>query len=135
MSKDYTLPHRRIDARDLSSQSVLLNGAMEGHVLVKNVNRTLPLKKPKLLSVFGYDAVAPPAMDVMPDTDLLSPFSYGFEPELVSDPLISAPPYTQIAPNGTMISGGGSGANAPAYVSAPFDAIQDQAYKDGTSLF
>lgn len=29
---------------------------------------------------------------------------------------------------------GGSGANAPAYISAPFDAIQEQAYQDGTSL-
>jgi beta-glucosidase len=30
---------------------------------------------------------------------------------------------------------GGSGANAPAYISAPFDAIQEQAYQDGTGLF
>jgi beta-glucosidase len=69
MSKDYTLPYRRIEAREPSSQSELLNGAMEGHVLVKNVYRTLPLKKSNLLSVFGYDAVAPPAMDVMPSAN------------------------------------------------------------------
>ena len=34
-----------------------------------------------------------------------------------------------------MVTPGGSGANAPAYVSAPFDALQEQAYQDGTSLF
>jgi beta-glucosidase len=135
MPLDYTLPHKPIYARDASSQSVLLNGAMEGHVLVKNVNRALPLKKPKLLSIFGYDAVAPPAMDVMSSADPLSPFTYGFESELLLTAFISSPPYDQIAPNGTIVSGGGSGANAPAYISAPFDALQEQAYKDGTSLF
>lgn len=30
---------------------------------------------------------------------------------------------------------GGSGANSPAYISAPLDAIKEQAYQDGTSLF
>ena len=30
---------------------------------------------------------------------------------------------------------GGSGANAPAYISAPLDALKEQAYQDGTSLF
>jgi beta-glucosidase len=34
-----------------------------------------------------------------------------------------------------MIIAGGSGANAPAYISAPFDALQEQAYQDGTSLY
>lgn len=33
------------------------------------------------------------------------------------------------------MSVGGSGANAPAYISAPFDALQDRAYADDTSLF
>jgi len=30
---------------------------------------------------------------------------------------------------------GGSGACTPAYISTPFDALQEQAYKDGTTLF
>lgn len=30
---------------------------------------------------------------------------------------------------------GGSGSNAPPYISAPFDALQEQAYNDDTSLF
>jgi beta-glucosidase len=58
---------------------------------------------------------------------------YGYEPQLGYIPFVSESP--QIAFNGTMISGGGSGANAPAYISAPFDAIKEQAYEDGTSLF
>lgn len=35
---------------------------------------------------------------------------------------------------GTIISGGGSGAVSPAYINAPFEAIQQQAYQDGTWL-
>ncbi|TGO87046.1 hypothetical protein BPOR_0255g00110 [Botrytis porri] len=41
----------------------------------------------------------------------------------------------QIASNGTLIAGGGSGSNAPPHISAPFDALQEQAYNDDTSLF
>jgi beta-glucosidase len=40
----------------------------------------------------------------------------------------------QIAPNGTLITGGGSGAIAPPYISAPLDAIQERAYKDDTQI-
>jgi beta-glucosidase len=36
---------------------------------------------------------------------------------------------------GTDMITGGSGANAPAYISAPFDALREQAYQDGTSIF
>jgi beta-glucosidase len=50
-------------------------------------------------------------------------------------PFLEGLPASQIAANGTIISGGGSGANAPAYISAPFDAIKEQAYEDGTSLY
>ena len=48
-----------------------------------------------------------------------------------------APPFTnpgQIGPNGTLIVGGGSGGTAPAYISAPFDALQERAYTDGFQL-
>jgi beta-glucosidase len=134
MPLDYTAPHTPIYARDPSSKSVLLNGALEGHVLVKNVNKVLPLKKPKLLSIFGYDAVAPPEMDISSPSDPLSPFTFGYEPELDAIAFVSSS-FPQIAQNGTMVSGGGSGANSPAYISAPFDALQEQAYQDDTSLF
>ncbi|CZR51391.1 probable beta-glucosidase precursor [Phialocephala subalpina] len=134
MPINYYTPHKPVYARDPSSQSVLLDGALEGHVLVKNVNNALPLKSPKLLSVFGYDAVAPQKFDVGGPTDIIAPWTFGAE-SLSYTPFISSEPAPQIAINGTIISGGGSGANAPAYISAPIDALKEQAYLDGTSLF
>ncbi|KAL2067677.1 hypothetical protein VTL71DRAFT_15773 [Oculimacula yallundae] len=53
-----TQAHEFVDVRDPASKSVLLQSAVEGHVLVKNVNRALPLRNPKFLSIFGYDAAA-----------------------------------------------------------------------------
>lgn len=105
-------------------------------MLVKNVNKTLPFKKPKLLSLFGYDAVAPPQANLV-DTNhnygagfmsnseffWLDAFRYPF-----ANP-------GQIGPNGTLIVGGGSGGTGPAYISAPFDALQQRAYEDGFQLF
>jgi beta-glucosidase len=120
-------------ARDPSSQPILLYGAIEGHVLVKNVNNALPLSKPKLISVFGYDAPAPPAMDIGGPGQGFGGFGSGYEPQLEEPPF--APPAPAIALNGTIVSGGGSGANAPAYISSPFDALLEQAYTDGTSVF
>jgi beta-glucosidase len=91
-----------VRARDPVSQPILLQGAREGHVLVKNVNKTLPLKTPSLLSVFGYDSVAPPESNLASATGgyrlgFLS--NYGF-------PWLSAIryPFTnpgRIAPNGS----------------------------------
>lgn len=81
MPVDLTAPHEIIDARDPASKSVLLNSALEGHVLVKNVNKALPLSKPKLLSVFGYDAAAPPTLNpsIGGFTDK---FSFGYEAQV-----------------------------------------------------
>jgi beta-glucosidase len=54
---DVTQPHSIVDARDPASISTLFDGAVEGHVLVKNINNFLPLKSNlSLISVFGYDA-------------------------------------------------------------------------------
>jgi len=50
--------HNGTDAREPASADVLLQSAVEGQVLVKNVRNALPLKAPKTLSLFGYDAVA-----------------------------------------------------------------------------
>jgi hypothetical protein len=44
-------------ARDPASKPTLLQSAVEGHVLVKNTNHTLTLRKPKFYSVFSYDGV------------------------------------------------------------------------------
>lgn len=81
-----------------------MDGAVAGHVLVKNVNHSLPLGKPKMLSIFGYDAAAPPTKNVD------SAFNSGSESVKQG--------VTVIAQQGTLISGGGSGANAPGYIDA-----------------
>ncbi|OBT72903.1 hypothetical protein VF21_07796 [Pseudogymnoascus sp. 05NY08] len=131
----YNVSHKAVNARDPASKPILLQGAIEGHVLVKNVNKTLPFKKPKLLSLFGYDAVAPPRVNLV---DANFNYKFGF---LSNSDFFwrdaFAPPFTnpgQIGPNGTLIVGGGSGGTAPAYISAPFDALQERAYADGFQL-
>jgi len=53
------MPHNFVNARTLASASTLLQGAIEGHVLVKNSKGVLPLKAPQFLSLFGYDATSP----------------------------------------------------------------------------
>ncbi|KAJ5595657.1 hypothetical protein N7450_002115 [Penicillium hetheringtonii] len=90
----------------------MVTRAVEGHVLVKNTNNALPLKSPKLISVFGYDAAPPDFLEV----------SLAQQNE--------SPPYQ----NSTLYVGGGSGAGSAAYVDTPIDAIQRQAYEDDTSV-
>jgi len=51
--------NKRIEAKNPASKLVLFNGAVEGHVLVKNIDGVLPLKSPRLLSIYGYDAKTP----------------------------------------------------------------------------
>jgi beta-glucosidase len=106
MPLDYTVPHTPIYARDPASITVLLDGAIEGHVLVKNVNGSLPLKAPRLLSIFGYDAVAPPGMSILGPSSFLAPFTLGYESQLGYNGFFTAGPSPAFAPNGTLISGG-----------------------------
>ncbi len=54
--------NKRIEAKNPASKPVLFDGAVEGHVLVKNVDGILPLKSPRLLSLYGYDAKTPEVM-------------------------------------------------------------------------
>lgn len=135
---DLTAAHSSVNARDPAAKSTIFDGAVEGHVLVKNIRKALPLKKPRLLSVFGYDAVAPNQND----PGLY--YSVGFESAqanvlgaaaALGINVGSSVPLQQIALGGTLLLGGGSGANSPAYYSAPLDAIQAQAYEDDTSVF
>lgn len=53
MPQDLNAPHKLVNAIDPASKRTLLQSAIEGHVLVKNINGALPLKKPLLLSLFG----------------------------------------------------------------------------------
>lgn len=137
MPYDILTSHTAVNARKPSSKQVILRGAIEGHVLVKNVNNALPLKSPNLLSLFGYDAKAPDQNDPAPG---FSSWVLGFESANVNEALpgfYGTPqdvPISQIAINGTIISGGGSGANSPAYINAPFDALQEKAYENDATI-
>ncbi|XRM42326.1 hypothetical protein ABZX51_005549 [Aspergillus tubingensis] len=104
--------HQAVVGTSPDEKSTLLESAIEGHVLVKNTNNALPLQTPQLVSVFGYDA------KVIDSFDLAST-------------ILGASPLYQ---NYTLWVGGGSGSNSPAYVIAPLNAIQQQAYEDGTSV-
>ena len=106
MPLDYTAPHTPVYARDPASKPILLDGAIEGHVLVKNINGSLPLKAPKLLSIFGYDAVAPPGVNIVGPSSFLAPFTLGYESQLDYNGFITPGPSPAFAPNGTLISGG-----------------------------
>lgn len=112
MPSDINQPHQKIIGKSPDSKATLLQGAIEGHVLVKNTNNALPLKAPSLVSVFGYDAVGPNHLEVALDW-------------------VSGDPAMQ---NSTLYVGGGSGANSAAYVDSPIDALNRQAYEDGTSI-
>jgi beta-glucosidase len=125
-----TIPHNRVNAKDPAAKQTLLNGAIEGHVLVKNTKNALPLKSPQLLSLYGYSAKAPD------QNNIGLAWSLGVEP---SDPGAAISIFTGgVAPDtaqrGTIISGGGSGASTGAYISSPFDALQQRAYEDNTAL-
>ncbi|KAI9376027.1 glycosyl hydrolase family 3 N terminal domain-containing protein [Aspergillus egyptiacus] len=145
---DLYTPHELVDARDPDSRETIFQGAVEGHVLVKNTNKALPLSSPKLLSLYGYDAVAPAinsfdnaswggwAMglantlswpDGRPMNNTLLSYLFGAS----ADPFVFGP---GVALNGTLISGAGSGASTPSYIDAPFDAFQRQAHEDNTVL-
>ncbi|KAJ4302277.1 hypothetical protein N0V88_002415 [Collariella sp. IMI 366227] len=124
MPADLTKPHPIIDARNASSRSILLDGAIED--------------PPTLLSLFGYSATNPkfnnPGGSFSPwlwgsasfnHTEFGAGF-FGWSKDHGR---------TAIAINGTLYSGGGSGATSPSTVVAPFDALVMQAYEDGTALF
>ncbi|ONH68997.1 putative beta-glucosidase M [Cyberlindnera fabianii] len=136
-------PHEIVDARDPASKPVLFQGAVEGHVLVKNTDNALPLKDPKLVSIFGYDAQA--AQIGFPHLDMTTLSNFGLlntltytngsdvdDSNILALFLTSQDPYMEgpgVSLNGTLICGGGSGGNTPAYIDAPLDAFVREAYE------
>ncbi|KAI1778099.1 glycoside hydrolase family 3 protein [Hypoxylon cercidicola] len=140
MPADLTKPHDIVDARNISSQQILLDGAIEGHVLLKNVNSTLPLRRPRMLSVYGYSAKNPDQWNYKSNGGVAAwtfggessylgrDTSAGFSGHYYND-------FSDIAPNGTLFSGGGSGAVTPSSVSSPFDALNARALDDRTAVF
>lgn len=132
-----TKPHTLIDARDPKARSTIFQAAVEGHVLVKNKNNTLPLRNPQLLSLFGFDTYAPLLNN--PSSSPLSRWTLGANSLAISDLAYGASIATglgvpQIAEAGTLIGGSGSGAATGSYISAPYNAFENKAYEDGTAL-
>ncbi|RDW78216.1 putative beta-glucosidase-related glycosidase [Coleophoma crateriformis] len=107
----YNVQHPIVDVRDNHSQLIREIGAA-GIVLVKNTNKTLPLKAStsRFVSIFGYDAeVKAEAWE--------DPTRYGGGYDVN---------WGWNTFNGTLITGGGSGSNSPPYVVSPFKAIQQR---------
>ncbi|KAL4866501.1 hypothetical protein BDV12DRAFT_187361 [Aspergillus spectabilis] len=59
LTSEFEKPHQVIDARDPDNANLLLEAAIQGHVLVKNVGNALPLTRPRIVSLYGYDAKSP----------------------------------------------------------------------------
>ncbi|KAI0454362.1 beta-glucosidase M [Xylaria acuta] len=139
IAPDLTKSHRIVDARNISSRKVLLDGAIEGHVLLKNINNALPLKKPKMLSIFGYSVRSPDQWNYKSNTGI-GAWTFGGESAYLGRDIgagfagVVDADFSQIAPNGTLFSGGGSGSVTPASFSAPYDALTQRAYDDDTAL-
>lgn len=111
--QNLSLPHEQVDARDPKSRPVILEGAVAGHVLLKNEKKTLPFaENPAMLSVFGYDATVPRTKN----TDTLFNLGYTSSPEMAQAVLGTPAHFDQAARGGTIVTGGRAGANGPAYM-------------------
>jgi beta-glucosidase len=144
MPTDVTRPHEYVDARDPSVKASLLQQAIEGHVLVKNTRNALPLRSPKVLSIFGYDATSTWATNPAPQANVAGAPDFWTQSwqginvteeqahQIGSNAPVDSPPGTY---RGVLLVGGGSGSNVPAYVSTPYDAISQRAYDDGTEIW
>ncbi|KAI0200809.1 glycoside hydrolase family 3 protein [Astrocystis sublimbata] len=126
--KNLTQPHEQIDARIPESRDIVMEGAIAGHVLVKNKD-ALPFKKsPVMISVFGYDATSPATKN----TDILFQLGYTSSPEMGQAVLGTERHFDQAARAGTVVTGGRAGANGPSYIADPLSSIQHRARADGT---
>ncbi|KAK6863554.1 beta-glucosidase [Apiospora arundinis] len=126
--QNLSLPHEQVDARDPKSRPIILEGAVAGHVLLKNEKKSLPFKEnPAMLSVFGYDATVPRTKN----TDTLFNLGYTSSPEMAQAVLGTEAHFDQAARGGTIVTGGRAGANGPAYMLDPLSAIQHRAALDG----
>jgi beta-glucosidase len=135
--------HLTEDVLEPESSRVAFQAAVEGHVLVKNVNNALPLNTPAVLSIFGWDAqvgltsnasaslagVGLQNSQSFSNGDQFSALNYL---QLVTGSANLGTFIPPIALNGTLIAGGGSGACIPAEISGPYDALLRQAVADGS---
>ncbi|KAK0615585.1 glycoside hydrolase family 3 protein [Bombardia bombarda] len=105
--------HPAVDVQEDHASLIKEIGAA-GTVLVKNVNNTLPFKKPRFLCVYGYGATVSAAPWQDP-----ARYGGGYEVNFGWNTL-----------NGTLIAGGGSGGTTPPYVVSPFQALQERVARD-----
>ncbi|KAL6833244.1 glycoside hydrolase family 3 protein [Trichoderma sp. SZMC 28015] len=126
-------PHTIVDGRDPAAAPVLLNGAIEGHVLVKNTKNTLPFKSPRMLSLFGYSAKTPDFFN--PSSNLLYSQNWISGNEALDSNYVSDNGLATFGKNGTMFGGCGSGAITPALPISPFEALKMRASQEGTAVF
>lgn len=110
--KNLTQPHDQVDARIPESRDVVMEGAIAGHVLVKNENALPFAHKPVMLSVFGYDATVPATKNA----DVLFQLGYTSSPEMGQAELGTEKHFDQAARGGTIVTGGRAGANGPPYI-------------------
>nr|RBQ92251.1 hypothetical protein FVER53263_11749 [Fusarium verticillioides] len=137
MPIDVSKPHKVVSSISRDSRKTILQGAVEGIVLVKNENNTLPLKKPKMLSLFGYDADVP---RINNREGMYSKWDFGFQSVNVTDGemlglTIGVGQVPGGAHRGTLVTGGGSASITPAYIDSPYSAFQQRAMRDGTFLY
>ncbi|CRK28615.1 hypothetical protein BN1723_014144 [Verticillium longisporum] len=137
-------PHPIVDARTKCSRPTLFDGAVEGHVLVKNEENALPLRSEnmKLISLFGYSTRAPSSNTPVPAANgtRFASWEMGIQSANITEVDLGwfgnlDLPTSDIAINGTVISAGGSAAPSWSLISAPCDALVAQAYEDGTALY
>ncbi|ORY67003.1 glycoside hydrolase family 3 protein [Pseudomassariella vexata] len=130
MPSELSSPHEVVIGTNSSYKRVLFDGAVEGHVLLKNKDNALPLKTPRIVSLFGYSAKAPDRYTTDENIG-----NEALAPEDISIMETKSNIISQYASNGTIISGGGSGANQFPYMSSPFEALSQRAYEDGSFLY
>jgi beta-glucosidase len=113
----FNVQHPIVDVREDHASLIREIGAA-GTVLVKNINNTLPLRNPRFLNIYGYDAEVKATPWNNP-----SRFGGGYEENFGWNTL-----------NGTLVTAGGSGSSTPPYVISPFKAIQDRIIADRGTL-
>lgn len=134
MVADKSSPHKAVDARDPAYKGILYSGALESHVLLKN-DGVLPLKKPKIMSVFG------PSARAQDSNSFNGIWSLGYAAYDLNGVIyetngpVDPSKFRPLAVNGTLFTGGGSGATSQSTVSAPLDALINQAWQDDTALY
>ena len=134
MIADKSSPHKAVDARDPAFKGILYSGALESHVLLKN-DGVLPLKKSKMMSVFGPSARAQDA------NSFSSTWSLGYAAYDLNGVIyetngpVDPSKFRPLAVNGTLFTGGGSGATSQSTVYSPMDALTNQAWEDDTALY